>query len=316
MNSLFEELNKVATEAAGHENMLDDSHFYDFLDNIYGHFMKDKFRRMFLNGSGNELLGKAAAVHSSSMLAYNFFHWISEETPLKLNGVTYSKVNFEVHLPVLRGTTPSNMDVILDGKDATGERFLLFIESKFTEYFSDSSSTGSLEKMTHNSYSNLKKYFADESEAEKWKNLIKDTLEDCPEKGYFDGIKQEICHLIALFNLKNSPEARNHYKDRLYSNKDVEHPVIDGSEKFIYYNLLYKPSEKFKDESKLFDNYCGLFKNLKKRLTDNELSPSFEIDLKSYGDLWPRVKESIRDQELVQYLSTRYMAFEAVNDNQ
>ncbi len=310
MGSLFKKLNSKAVEEAGRGNMLDDSHFYDFQENIYGKVMSDRFKQMFINGNGDELRCKAAAVHSSSMLAYNFFHWINEETPLSLNGVTYTKVYFEVHLPVLRGTAPSNMDVILEGTDATGKRVLLFIESKFTEYFSNSG-TATLKKMTKNSYTRPEKYFVDESNAKKWINLINGTLEDCTKAGtgYFDGIKQEICHLIALFNLKNSSYARECYT------KDVDQPEINGSEKFIYYNLLYRPSKKFEEESKLFDNYCGLFEGLKNRLDNNGLSPSFEMDLKSYGALWPDVKESIEDPELVRYLTSCYMGFEAATDN-
>ena len=56
-------------------------------DNIFPEKMNDRFVKMFRNGSGKELSGKALAVHSSSMLAFNFFHWISEENPLTIDNI-------------------------------------------------------------------------------------------------------------------------------------------------------------------------------------------------------------------------------------
>jgi hypothetical protein len=87
---------------------------------------------MFDNGSGGELRSKAEAVHSSSMLGYNFFHWVPEN-PLSIDEITYTRVFFEVKMKVFSNTTPANMDILLIGEQ-NGRTKLLFIESKFLEY--------------------------------------------------------------------------------------------------------------------------------------------------------------------------------------
>lgn len=107
----------------------------NFSNNVYGKEMKDEHRKMFEHGSGKELQTKARAVHSSSMLGYNFFSWINEQNPFIWGEVTYTKVYFEVRLRTIkRSPAPANMDIVLDGFDKDGKRVLLFIESKFLEY--------------------------------------------------------------------------------------------------------------------------------------------------------------------------------------
>ncbi len=82
-NSLKEDLNDYARNVKD-SALEDDSYFYDFRQNIYGGTMKEEIQKMFLKGDGNELVSKACAVHSSSMLGYNFFHWVAKEAPLRL----------------------------------------------------------------------------------------------------------------------------------------------------------------------------------------------------------------------------------------
>ena len=53
-------------------------YFYDFRKNVFTGKMDETYISMFLKGDGSELVSKACAPHSSSMLAYNFFHWINK----------------------------------------------------------------------------------------------------------------------------------------------------------------------------------------------------------------------------------------------
>ena len=101
MRELKSELCDYAKKIALSESMVDESHFYDFRQNIFGGKMKPKFIKMFMDCDGNELVSKACAVHSSSMLGYNFFHWISEEQPFTYEGIQYTKVLFEVKIRYL-----------------------------------------------------------------------------------------------------------------------------------------------------------------------------------------------------------------------
>ena len=107
-------------------------YFCSYRENIYGGQMSEHFQDMFDEGSGGELHSKAEAVHSSSMLSYNFFHWIDDEHPFEWEQVKYTQVFFEVKMKTIKESpAPANMDVVLIDKD---KKHLLFIESKFTEY--------------------------------------------------------------------------------------------------------------------------------------------------------------------------------------
>ena len=129
-NTLKTDLNEYAKELKN-VPMVDESHFCDFHNNIFEGKMSEEFVKMFMEGDGSELVSKACAVHSSSMLGYNFFHWISDETPLTIEFennqiVSYTKVMFEVKMRVFKGKTPANMDIVLTNEKSD----ILFIESK------------------------------------------------------------------------------------------------------------------------------------------------------------------------------------------
>ena len=65
-NTLKEDLSGYALKTK-HE-LLDSSHFIDFRHNVFGSAMDRRFVDMFIQGDGNELVAKAAAVHSSTFL--------------------------------------------------------------------------------------------------------------------------------------------------------------------------------------------------------------------------------------------------------
>jgi len=306
------------------------NYFKSFEYNIFRGTMPDRFGRMYMNGDGFELVGKACAIHSSSMLAYNFFHWIDENHPLKIDHYEFSKVYFEVHLPVLknRNNAMANMDVVLEGIDNDNNRTLLFIESKFTEHFENSK--GEITKMTKNSYSTKcyypynNDYSNDYRRFNAWQQLIQYLAKKEKEDvGYYDGIKQEICHLIALTNLKNDPVALDVYKNYYEDDADFEiHPKITGDdETFLFYNILFDPKKEYEDAD-YYGNYEKLYNNdLMKELEDLKNKP---VDLKNKPvDLTEGIKEmkimsyremynymvGTMDKNLKDYLDKRYMQF-------
>lgn len=83
-----------------------------------------------VSGSGQEK-DKITTLHSSSLLALLCFSNVSKYNCLKINGIEYDQVWFEVKNKVF--DKPSNIDVVL-GNSKTQD--LLFLESKFTEYLS------------------------------------------------------------------------------------------------------------------------------------------------------------------------------------
>ena len=307
--NFFTELNKRAAEVSNGSDMLDDSHFFDFRSNIYNSNMEERFLRMFMSGNGGELKCKAAAAHSSSMLGYNFFHWISERTPLTFKNVTYTKVYFEVKLPTLKGTTAANMDLVLKGCDKERNSVLLFIENKFTEYFTRSKSE--LTKMEGSTYFNDDKYYI-KQEADRWMEIIKyfsNKANAHGNEGYYNGIKQAICHLIALSNLKNSEYARLVYKQKYADcRQSVEHPEINGAEIFLFKSLVFRPRKDFGYQD-AFMAYKALYDELMQKIQKIDslrFLPEHESVL-SLGDLWPSIKSSIKDTNLIDYLEEKYI---------
>lgn len=88
------------------------------------------------SGSGNEAK-KICTIHSSSLCSLLFFFDISKDNPLKLllndDTVIFENVYFEYKNKVIK--SPSNVDVVLIGKNQNSEDVVLFLESKFSEYF-------------------------------------------------------------------------------------------------------------------------------------------------------------------------------------
>ena len=172
----------------------DNGYFNSFLDNVYANQMDSKFQKMFNKGSGNELHSKAEAIHSSSMLAYNFFHWIDDASGFDYNGINYTNVFFEVRMKTLKNSnSPANMDIVLSDKE---HKHLLFIESKFTEYCETKKWDLSDSYKNENSFNNDVRW--DEIIKE-----IKDAVKSSKSCKYKDGIKQLTTHLFGIANLCN-----------------------------------------------------------------------------------------------------------------
>lgn len=283
------------------------THLINYRKNTFAG-MSQRCELMFNNGQGDELEKKAKAIHSSSMLGYNFFSWITgenEKSVFNFNDVQYSKAYFEVQLPTLVGSNYfANMDIVLEGKDETGKKTLLFIESKFTEH--EGKGFGEMKKMQDNSYSHngegryLNYFPGNQPHVEKWHELIKAFNPDS-NSGYLDGIKQEICHIIALSNLKTDNGARNAYRNH-YSAKEIqiEHPAITGDENFIFYNVLYNWNE-----SKAFENYKELYSRFAKKVQNIPSCNTITLEIISYRDIYNAMPEGA----LKKYLYERYIKF-------
>jgi hypothetical protein len=84
-----------------------------------------------ISGEGHEE-EKIKALHSSSLAALLFFYSCSERRPLVIDGIKYVNVRFEVESPCIEGRGNSSIDVLLTSK---GEKDLLYLESKFSEYY-------------------------------------------------------------------------------------------------------------------------------------------------------------------------------------
>lgn len=255
-------------------------YFYDFRKNIYGGAMNPNIQKMFLEGDGNELVSKACALHSSSMLGYNFFHWIDNNKPLVIkwddsdNEICYTKVSFEQKYTVLKDTKKSNMDIVLESDRGD----YLFIESKFLEYTSNQK------------FEISETYFKDDRYITKnkdgWKELINEYQKHGKGGQYWGGIKQAICHLIALTNWLQ------------------ENTVMKGDIRFI--NLVFDPRRDF-DERVAFDRYKELYSVFNERVK-GLIPDELKIGFSTYSKMWPHIKKAVHS-DLEEYLYDRYIQF-------
>lgn len=287
-------------------------------------------KKMFDNGNGGEFvskgneLPKSAAIHSSSMLAFNFFGWINKENPFEYDGVRYDKAVFEEQLRVLKyGTkniaaplkksqSKANMDVVLAGKSIeTGRTSLLFIESKFTEHLTNNHSD-----MTDMvlSYSVPECYFSMGTEWSRLVNSWKSRAQDKKAVGYFSGIKQDICHLIAISNLMNG-DTREWFNtvgsskksgSWLKSNFGLE---IKGDEEFRFRNIVFSPGSMYADDNNYVTAYENLYDQFEKEVSPL-IPPTLGIGLITYAELWEEMKNSIRNEALKNYLEQRYIRYQ------
>ena len=261
---------------------------------------KKEDENAFKNGGGSEWrsCGKACAVHSSSMLAYNFFSWINANSTCRIDGVEYNERFFEVRIPCLT-TSRANMDVTLLSSD---KKRILFIESKFTEHFSNASSKM---KCLSTAYSNKQRYY---EQGDIWPSLIVVEQADAKRNdAYFDGIKQEICHLIAIENIARRNKCALSAFNRLNQNCHADLvKAMPAIAQFQFMSLVFAPSSQYKIEYNAYLRYESVHDTFRKRLVDCGAAPDVEVKYMTYSDLWPEIKGSMNDKRR-RYLCDRYM---------
>lgn len=278
-----------------------------------------KFYRMFDAGNGSELKPtkvagnaippKASAVHSSSMLAYNFFHWISKEHPFHFSdGKTYDKVYFEVKMPVLksRPKSPANMDVVLVSDDCHS---VLCFESKLSEYTKHGDAEFKSAYVERKNYYN--NHFEDEfiEYIKNFKNV---------DHAYNEGIVQMVKHLIAITNLHQSNYA---ITDMLALNDfiepDVARKMQEAPLNIKFANILYilgaepgvVPSSQTMSYLKLLAQFraTACFDDM---LWQYFVLPNYAYN---YNDMLAIMRSQMPDG-LTEYLEARYPHLHSWND--
>ena len=164
------------------------------------------FRTRFLEaayGKGSELR-EITQLNSSALVALMCFYPVNDLNPIKItlvaDGTNHTLSLTELHLekenPVYTPNRPSSIDIALYGKDvSSGENVVLFLESKFGEYFgSENCRAGKSYKEFYNEIVNIQskqnppmdiQFKADESGVE-----VNGPTQYC------EGIKQMISHYI------------------------------------------------------------------------------------------------------------------------
>ncbi|MCR5422633.1 MAG: hypothetical protein K6E74_03250 [Bacilli bacterium] len=238
-----------------------------------------------INGSGGE--GKNMNnVISSALFPFLFFSKVSSRNYIKIDGVKYTRVCFEYKNRTLNGNTdsaPSNIDVVLADKEYYN---IMFIESKFGEYFYSAKKTCKL-SIEYDINGGTKGIFESLQERLKGSSIkiIKDNenivFSDKKEKHYFEGIKQIITHISGLYNYMEG----NHCDCNTFNIFDKDKQKIKDK---------YREA-KFKLQEIVFDfSAFGLgkdeledYKDLHEKIFgDKELFPDIKIGkLKTYQDI-------------------------------
>ncbi len=204
---------------------------FDVLCDVFEIADRDLFKKKFdmaCSGSGQELR-RITTLHSSSLCALLFFYNITEKNPLNLaiDGETFNLTNsyFEYKSPVFEH--PSNMDVVLVGKDEDGHDVVLFIESKFSEYVT---SVGRVLYDQSSDY--LKTTFYERENLESYGYSVKEKSEEkydlrSKEVCYLGGFKQMISHYIGIKNVMDG----NVYSkiDKKKADKEIDKLISQGA---------------------------------------------------------------------------------------
>ncbi len=277
-----------------------------YRDNIFPAEMEDKHKCMFRNGGGKELdmkegkKEKGACIYSSSMLSYNFFHWIDSNHTLTLDGVEYDRVVFEEQFRVLRNrNNRANLDVVLVSKD---RKTILLFESKFTEHFKNAPVKIKPSYDWADSYYSCPNgiYY---SNGEKWGCIIKDLrkmMDESPNAVYYEGLKQVACHLMGISNVVLNESARTWFNENSWLNKLYRIP-LKGNETFIFKSIVFQPSSV--QAGDLSRKYVDSNRNF---VSKTDFLPSniiLDNPIITYWDLWEMgLEESIQDPKLKDYL--------------
>ena len=282
-----------------------DTKYYadSYLDNIYGWRMDEKFVRMFCKGEGKELFPKdgnkekAACIYSSSMLAYNFFHWINEDNPFSYCGTDYVKVVFEEQFRVLKNrNNRANLDVVLADKDGNT---LLILESKFTEHMAIKDTCPEIS----DAYASRDSYFQN-SNGDEWASIINKLQRENRGRAYYDGLKQVVCHLIGISSVICNEDARQWFNNNSWL-KHIEGITLKGTERFIFKSIVFRP--KMNEECRRSKEYENMNRDFIKGLNFLPDNLNVKDPILTYRDIWEAgMKESIQDPKLTEYLE-RYL---------
>lgn len=251
-----------------------------------------------VSGSGQEK-DKITTLHSSSLLSLLCFSNVSKSNCLKINGIEYDQVWFEVKNKVF--DKPSNIDVVL-GNSKTQD--LLFLESKFTEYLSANNSTFAAKYLDF--YKSilpeiekqpLQMVFPCKYKGSKGMGLQPSSKSETLKKFlYMDGIKQCFSHLIGLCQ---GPDNNSLFDWSDYKGKIRFGTILYrfGGKSFNTYNEFYsqtiakidagKLAKAFKKSISLSDQYSQRIEILHNILTYQDVFKDFNLPekVKIYYDL-------------------------------
>ena len=213
-----------------------------------------------ITGDGQEWK-RITTLHSSSLLALLCFYSVSKERPLSIGDYIFNESFFEVKT-VVKDSHKSNMDIVLRGVNKeTGEKTVLFLESKFTEYLTCSKKNNI----------SIDAYYDKYNELSLFDKPIKNILFGKNDKGIFieaenpkkipiycEGIKQLLSHYIGV----------NNYVTK----KSAEHETFKyaDNEKILLGEIVFDFKEPIRKSSDKLNNYKQVYSELAKRINKHQ----------------------------------------------
>lgn len=257
---------------------------------LFDFFINDKNEKelfhtkfeMACSGDGQEYR-KMGNIRSSSLCSLLFFYNVSEKNPIIINDIKYTKSYFEIKNRVFNN--PSNMDVVLLGNSKDGEKYILFIECKFSEYLYPSILKIS-NAYRENAISNSIYEKAIENEVF---NEVKDKVDIgygyYKSNQYMEGLKQIISHYVGLHNYAN----RN--KDSYMASEKQKEIYKEDYDHICFLEVVFKFKGEFNHEYNEYKTESRkLTKIIKEEVKKNKDKIEY-LDMKTYQDIL-KVKEN------------------------
>lgn len=260
-----------------------------------------------ISGDGKED-NKITNMRSSSLCSLLFFYNVTPRNTLTLQ-LDGEKCIFEYSIFEFKNkviSRPSNMDIVLFGKKENGDKCILFLESKFGEYYFDVTRENGVFDVPYSYYKRYGKLYtkivekldfkSDFSEKEKNDGKFFEILPSTNEH-YIAGIKQMVSHYIGIqkfangnyVNTENSrtktisdflrvPYLENQLLDKLKENAEIylAEIVFDKGIKDL----------KISEKVDYYSDYKELHSKLAKILKEDNKKPEIHIvkDLLKYSD--------------------------------
>lgn len=235
--------------------------------------------------------GQAYAIFSSAIMAYNFFHWVAKNKPIELGPLgIYDEVIFEFPLRTFGNEkikSSAKMDVVLLNRKTAR---VLFIESKFTEHFCNK------KFVIPKAYSDAKNYFQG-GYGDEWVKIVESFEKKLScRKGYCEGIKQEICHLVGIYASRTAD-----YTGRSLMGSDY---------RWCLRNIVFNPNTEVCKDSP-YSNYKTLYDEFKNLVGTKIPGLDKKVGIMDYEPIWNAICKAFPDKcdPYRKFIWKRYMKF-------
>lgn len=250
-----------------------------------------------ISGDGQEWT-RITTLHSSSLIALLCFYSVSKDNPIKIKEYTFTDSFFEVKTQVYQDSE-SNMDVVLRGVDEQGQKVVLFLECKFSEYLSTGQHKGISRDAYWEKYKELGLFDKKEVGNVIFRDDNKEIILSPKDKVlvYCSGIKQMLSHYIGVSNYSTYRNKVLAEHQRFKANEDER--VLLGEILFDFgYNIT---GEKL-------GNYKISYSSLAAIINEKESSKGIKMfdDILTYQDVFiDNNSEVIKEENIKDFYKLR-----------